>query len=223
MAGALLPDLRLALWIIVVLIDNLAPDVGFWLPGKGATPMDSWPLAGLHLLERNQQVVIISLGESILLLGASLEAAGLGFGLIVTLRWLSFVHTTNTGEHAFSRDGDHTRLARSGLACAHGIMVAGAIVMAVAIEEIIAHPTDPAHAPTILVTVLGPAIFLLGSALFYRTMAVRVRLGYLVGFGGLLAVGMGVHLTHASGLVLCAGVLLVLIVLTFIAAHGSRS
>jgi len=61
--GALLPEHRLALWIIAVLIDYGAPYVGFWLPGKGATPVDSWPLAGLHLLERNQQVFIIILGN----------------------------------------------------------------------------------------------------------------------------------------------------------------
>ena len=86
--------------------------------------MDSWPLAGLHLLERNQQVFIIALGESILLLGGTLVGANLlgttllaallGFAIIVTLWWLYFVHTTETGEHAFESDGDHTRMARSG-------------------------------------------------------------------------------------------------------------
>jgi low temperature requirement protein LtrA len=94
-AGVLVPEHRLTLWIIAVLIDYGAPYLGFWVPGSGATPMESWPLAGLHLLERNQQIFIISLGESILLLGATLVygtvvgstlmAAALGFGIIVTL------------------------------------------------------------------------------------------------------------------------------------------
>ena len=123
-AGALVPEHRLTLWIIAVLIDYGAPYLGFWLPGSGATPMESWPLAALHMLESNQQIFIISLGESILLLGATLVhgtlvgatlmAAALGFGVIVTLWWLYFVHTTNTGEHAFEQDGDHTKLARRG-------------------------------------------------------------------------------------------------------------
>ena len=64
------------------------------------------------------------------------------------------------------------------LAYAHGVMVAGAIVVAVAIEEIIAHPNNPAHLPTILVAVLGPAIYLAGSAVFYRTMAERIPMAY---------------------------------------------
>ncbi|WP_417604947.1 low temperature requirement protein A [Primorskyibacter flagellatus] len=231
-AGALVPALRLELWIVAVLIDYGAPYVGFWLPRVGATPMESWPLAGLHLLERNQQVFIISLGESILLLGGTLVgaallgstllAAALGFGIIVTLWWLYFVHTTNTGEHAFERGGDHTKLARSGLAYAHGIMVAGAIVVAVAIEEIIAHPSDPAHLPTILVAVFGPAIYLAGSALFYRTMAERIPLAYLGGLAALIIVGWVVHTSHASGLVLGAGVLAVMIGLTIMAAREPR-
>lgn len=230
-AGALLPEQRLTLWIIAVLIDFGAPYAGFWLPRLGTTPMESWPLAGLHLLERNQQVFIISLGESILLLGATLVygaltgatllAAGLGFGIIVTLWWLYFVHTTNTGEHAFERDGDHTKMARSGLAYAHGIMVAGAIIVAVSIEEIIAHPTDAAHLPTILVAVLGPAIYLLGSAMFYRTMAERVPMVYLAGLAALALVGWGAHAVHASGLLLGASVLIVMILLTVAASRGA--
>ena len=131
------------------------------------------------------------------------------------------MHTTNTGEHAFEREGDHTRMARSGLAYAHGIMVAGAIVTAVAIEEIIGHPADPAHIPTILVAVLGPAIYLAGSAMFYRTMARGVPLVYLAGLAGLALVGWGVHALHASGLMLGAGVLVVLVALTVAAARSA--
>lgn len=231
-AGVVLPDLRLPLWITAVVIDYGAPYVGFWLPRLGATPMESWPLAGLHLLERNQQVFIIALGESILLLGGTLVggamsgstlfAAALGFGIIVTLWWLYFVHTTNTGEHAFARDGDHTKLARSGLAYAHGIMVAGAIIVAVAIELIIAHPSDPAHLPTVVVAVLGPAIYLFGSALFYRTMAERIPPVYLGGLAALALVGWAVHAAHGSGLVLGCGVLAVMIALTILAARGNQ-
>lgn len=45
-AGALLPEMRLALWILAVLIDYAAPYIGFWVPGRGATPMASWTLRG---------------------------------------------------------------------------------------------------------------------------------------------------------------------------------
>ena len=232
-AGVMLPALQIPLWLIAVVIDIGAPRVGFWVPGKGPTPMNSWPIDGLHLLERNQLIFIISLGESILLLGAVLVkgnlsgatilAAAIGFGLIVSLWWLYFVHTTDTGHHAFQRDGDHTRLARSGLAYAHGIMVGGAIVTAVGIELIIAHPADAAYLPTILVAIAGPAIYLLGSAIYYRTMAQDMPLAYFAGFVGLAAVGLGVHLAHANGLVLGAGVLAVTIALTVAASRVTNA
>ena len=53
-AGVHADWLRLYLWIAAVAVDYAAPFAGFWLPGLGRTPMQSWPLRGLHLLERNQ-------------------------------------------------------------------------------------------------------------------------------------------------------------------------
>jgi low temperature requirement protein LtrA len=221
--GALFEEARLLLWIIAVAVDYAAPFAGFWVPGRGRTPMSSWPLAGLHLLERNQQVFIIALGESVLLLGGTLVGAHLdgghviaglaGFLTIVSLWWIYFVDATERGEHAFAHQGDHTRLARSGLAFAHGIMVGGAIVVAVAIETILAHPDEPAHAPAILFAIFGPALFLIGSALFHRTMAARIPLSYLAAILGLAGVGLAVYVTHASGLVLGLGMLAVLLAL----------
>ncbi|BCH29332.1 membrane protein [Mesorhizobium sp. L-8-10] len=222
-AGALLPELRVWLWIVAVLLDYAAPYVGFWLPGISSTPMESWPLKGLHLLERNQQVFIIALGESILLLGGmlvgnalgadSVIAAAIGFLLIVSLWWLYFVHLTETGEHRFAHDGDHTKLARASLAYAHGVMVCGAIVVAVAIELIVAHPRDAVHAPAVIITAAGPGIFLAGSALFHRVMARSIRPAYWIAVV-LIALWSSLSLVmHLSGLWLGAGVLATMILL----------
>ncbi len=41
-AGVLLPEWRLPLWLAAVVIDYGAPFIGFWLPRVGATPMESW-------------------------------------------------------------------------------------------------------------------------------------------------------------------------------------
>ena len=222
-AGALLPEQRVWLWIVAVLLDYAAPYHGFWLPKHGSTPMQSWPLRGLHLLERNQQVFIIALGESVMLLGGLLVdhplhadgvAAGtLGFLLILSLWWIYFVHLSEAGEHGFAHSADHTRLARAGLAYAHGVMVCGAIVVAVAIEMIVAHPLAPIHGAVALTAAAGPAIFLAGSALFHRSMAQKLPLGYLVAALA-LAVWGGLSLTlHLNGLWLAAGVLAVMLAL----------
>ena len=222
-AGAFVESARLELWLLAVVIDYAAPFAGFWLPGRGATPMESWTLEGLHLLERNQLVFIIALGESILLLGGTLVggalggtvvlAATLGFLTIVALWWIYFVGTFEEAEHAFETEteAEQTRLARAGLAYSHGIMVCGAIVVAVAIEEIIAHPGEAAHVPTVLVAVVGPLIFLLGNALFRRSIGRRVPGSLGIAAIALVAVGAVVHLAHAPALVLGTGALIPLL------------
>jgi low temperature requirement protein LtrA len=219
-AGALLPDQRLGLWIAAVVIDYAAPYVGFWLPSVGATPMESWPLRGLHLLERNQQVFIIALGESILLMGGLLAkqplqadviaAATIGFALIIALWWIYFVYLAEAGEHSFGHAADHTRMARAGLAYAHGVMVCGAIVVAVAIELIVAHPHDAIHAPTAVIAFAGPTIFLAGSAMFHHTMASKLPLSYLIAVLALAAWSALALTLHLNGLWLGAGVLAVM-------------
>ncbi|MCA8879677.1 MAG: low temperature requirement protein A [Rhodobacteraceae bacterium] len=229
-AGAALPEHRVWLWIMAVVVDYAAPYAGFWVPGSGRTPMETWPLRGLHLLERNQQVFIIALGESVLLLGttligasldaATLAAGGIGFLLIVALWWLYFVHTTEEGEHAFSQSSNHTELARAGLAYAHGIMVAGAIVVAVAIELILAHPLDSVHAPAVLTACAGPAIFLAGSAVFHRRMAQRVPPAYLAAIAALAVFGGLALILHLHGLLLGFGTLAILVALAW---TGSRA
>ena len=92
-AGVIFPEMRLVLWIIAVVIDYGAPRIDFWLPDQGGTPMETWTLKGLHLLERNQQVFIISLGESILLLGGLLTGHALQVSLTRSRRRLGIPST----------------------------------------------------------------------------------------------------------------------------------
>ncbi len=94
-------DARLVLWLIALALDLVAPMHGFWLPRFGSTPMREWSLAGDHLAERFQLVVLIALGESLLALGltfserdatASVVAAFVvGFVAAGALWWIYFV------------------------------------------------------------------------------------------------------------------------------------
>lgn len=91
-------DLRLALWIAAVAIHYGAPLHGFALPRLGRTPTRDWTLVGGHLAERNQLVLLIALGESILAIGATfaglswsaavVAAFGVGFVGTVSLWWI---------------------------------------------------------------------------------------------------------------------------------------
>lgn len=220
-AGAAIEPLRLWLWIVAVLIDYAAPYAGFWVPGHGATAMQTWTVKGLHLLERNQLIFIIALGESILLLGGVMAraelsgalflTAAIGLLLIIAMWWLYFVHSGAAGEAAFHAAEEQTRLARAGFAYAHGIMVCGAIVVAVAIEVIVAHPAEAVHLPSIVIAVSGPLIFLTGNMVFRRTVGRPIPLTYLAPFLVLPLIGWGVHAAHASGIVLGLGMLAVLL------------
>src|SRR5918999_76515 len=72
-AGAL----RWVLWLAALGLDLAGPLAAYWLPGAGTTPMSQWQIEGAHFGERFQLFVIIALGESIVLAGATASDTGL--------------------------------------------------------------------------------------------------------------------------------------------------
>jgi low temperature requirement protein LtrA len=71
-AGALLDgNARLAIWAAAVFIDLLAPAFGYWLPRLGRAVTRDWNIAGAHIAERCGLFIILALGESILINGAT--------------------------------------------------------------------------------------------------------------------------------------------------------
>jgi low temperature requirement protein LtrA len=184
-------DGRLLTWILALALDYGAPLHGFALPGLGRTPTRAWTLAGGHLAERNRLVVLIALGESILALGKSFSelhaspslvtAFVAGFVLIASLWWIYFVRYADEAALAISRSVDPTRMARAGYAYAHAIMVAGVIVVAVAIERTMLHPHGDTSAATAAVILGGPALYLAGNALFNFALTGETPRSRLVG------------------------------------------
>lgn len=200
-AGAFVPgDGRLLVWIAALALDYGAPLHGFALPSLGRTPMRDWTLAGGHLAERNQQVVLIALGESILAVGATVGALPVtaavalafvvGFVGNVALWWVYFVRQAQEGARVIGQSADPARIGRLGYAYAHGIMVGGVVVVAVAIELTLAHPTGPT-APAVAATILGgPALYLAGNALFNYTLSGGPPWSRLLGIGVLVLLGV---------------------------------
>jgi hypothetical protein len=62
---------RFALWAIALAIEYASPAAGFWTPGLGRSETTDWDVAGDHMAERCGLFVIIALGESILVTGAT--------------------------------------------------------------------------------------------------------------------------------------------------------
>ena len=65
------PGLRLAIWGLALAIEYASPMVYFWVPGLGRSSTADWRIEGAHLAERCGLFVIIALGESILITGAT--------------------------------------------------------------------------------------------------------------------------------------------------------
>jgi len=70
--GACVEDTaRLAFWVTAVAIEYLMPAAGMWVPGLGRSTTADWTIDGGHLAERCALFIIIALGESILITGAT--------------------------------------------------------------------------------------------------------------------------------------------------------
>jgi low temperature requirement protein LtrA len=211
---------RLVLWALAVGFESAGPMTGFHVPGLGRSTTTDWVVEGGHMAERCALFVIIALGESILITGASF--ADLTWTVETTTAFVvSFAGSAamwavyfNIGAERASRQiaasDDPGRLARSGYTYLHLPIIAGIIVAAVADELVLHHPGGTLKASTATAVIAGPTLYLAGNAAFKRLSAPYVPLSHLVGLALL------VLLAAASGfltpLLLSAGTTAALIV-----------
>lgn len=195
--GLLPPEMRLPVWGLALGIEYLGPAMAFWTPGLGRSTMAEWNVIGGHIAERCGLFVIICLGETLLVSGATFaEAAwswpGLAaflsdFASAVAMWWVYFNVGHERAAHLIEHQADPGRIARLAFTYAHIPIIAGIVLSAVASELIIAHPTHHATLAEAAAIVGGPALFLLGNAWFKTVTWGRVPLSHLVGLA-LLAV-----------------------------------
>ena len=167
---------RMALWGGALLIEYAAPAAYFWLPGLGRSRTTDWNVEGGHMAERSGLFVIIALGESILVLGATfarlewttevIAALAAAFIGSLAMWWIYFAGAADAASHVIERSDDPGRIARRAYTYAPLLLVAGIIVTAVGDELSIAHPDGHMDLKTALVLLGGPALFLLGSLAF---------------------------------------------------------
>jgi len=211
---------RTALWLAALALDYGAPLVLFWVPHRPRLTPGSWTVETAHFAERFQLFMIIALGESIVVTGATAAKLHLGaarlavFGLAflgtAALWWLYFNYVARIAERRLELAADRTTLARDGYTYLHVVMVAGVIVAAVGDELAIAHPTDELPAAQVVAIVAGPALYLVAHVLFRLRMAGSLSWKRLGGAVGCLAAG-GVG-AFAPALVVAALVVVVLVV-----------
>ena len=204
---------RLAWWGLALMIDFAAPWCFYWVPGLGRASLQDWDVDGGHLAERCALFVIIALGESLLVSGAtfathawnahSLLAFVTTFAGTVAMWWLYFAIGAEQGHHSIKHSEQAGRQARVAYTYMHILIVAGIIVCAVADELVLAHP-DHADNPAMVAILGGPALYLLGTALFKWVTASRALppLSHIVGLVllGLLCIPASQHAFSAMGL-----------------------
>ena len=166
---------RLVLWAIALVIEYMSPAVRFWIPRYGPSSVADWVIEGGHMAERCALFVIIALGESLLVTGATFAeltwdaptlvaffSAVLGS---ILMWWLYFDTAAERAQHRMVHAGDPGRTARSAYTYVHIVIVAGIIVCAVADEVVLMHPLHGTDAG-LLAVLAGPACYLVGAAWF---------------------------------------------------------
>ncbi len=191
-------ETRLALWVIAVVIEYLSPSAGFWTPGLGRSASTDWDVEGGHMAERCGLFIIIALGESILVTGATFGELGWtpeataafvsAFVGSVAMWWIYFDVGAERASHRIATSADPGRIARLAYTYIHILLVAGIILVAVADELLLAHPLGHTDLKTAAIMLAGPAVYLVGNILFKKADVQVAPLSHYVGIGLLAAI-----------------------------------
>ena len=178
--AALRGDHRLALWAPALALELAAPLVGYWLPGRGSVTTNAYDIEGRHFAERCQGFIIIALGESIVVTGATATTRGLTPTVVLCLTiafietaalwWLYFGAAATHSRQIMAHHPDSGRLARDAYTYLHLPIIAGIIMSAVGDDLLIAHPHDTLHGVALAMVIGGPALYLFGENLFRLRM-----------------------------------------------------
>jgi low temperature requirement protein LtrA len=182
---------RLILWAVALAIEYVSPAVRFWIPKYGASSVADWVVEGGHMAERCAGFIIIALGESIVVTGATfadlpwtLETVGAFVSAFIgalAMWWIYFHKGAEAGSEQISRSSEPGRLARLAYTYLHLPIVAGIILSAVADELVLTHPADHSDLKTVLSAIGGPLLFLIGTILFKHTFRRFLQLSHGVG------------------------------------------
>jgi low temperature requirement protein LtrA len=186
---------RLALWAVALVIEYVSPAVRFWIPRYGASSVADWMIEGGHMAERCGLFIIIALGESIVVIGATFAELAwttehvLAFvsALIgsIAMWWIYFHVGAEAGSEQLSKSSEPGRLARLAYTYLHMPIVAGIIVTAVADELVLKHPGGHSDLKTVISAIGGPLLFLFGTILFKYSFRGFLQLSHGCGISAL--------------------------------------
>ena len=197
---------RVLAWVSALSLEVFGPFFGYHVPGLGRSSTSDWKIDGSHMAERCSLFVIIALGESILVTGATaaglpatpsgVSAFAVAFLGSVAMWWIYFNIGAERGSRQIAASADPGRVGRAVYTYFHIPIIAGIVVGAVADEISIAHPDGHTGIAEASVLLGGPALYLAGNVFFKRASAKYYPLSHLAGLGLLvLLVPIALHLT----------------------------
>jgi low temperature requirement protein LtrA len=191
-AGGLAHDeARLWFWIVALTIEYVSPAVRFWVPKLGFSSVEAWAVEGGHMAERCSLFVIIALGEAVVVNGATFAELDwtanniLAFvsALVgsIAMWWVYFHKGAEAGAERISKSAESGRLARLAYTYLHMPIVAGIILTAVSDELVLKHPVGHSDIRTVVSTIGGPLLFLVGTILFKHAIRGFLQLSHGIG------------------------------------------
>ncbi|MBB4375894.1 low temperature requirement protein A [Bradyrhizobium sp. SBR1B] len=184
-------ETRLWLWIAAVAWEYVSPAVRFWVPKLGFSSVEAWAVEGGHMAERCSLFVIIALGEAVVVNGATFAELDWTADNImafvsalvgaIAMWWVYFHKGAEAGSERISKSTESGRLARLAYTYLHTPIIAGIILTAVSDELVLKHPTGHSDVRTIVSTIGGPLVFLIGTILFKHAIRGFLQLSHGIG------------------------------------------
>lgn len=215
-AGGLVPGWgRDLLWVLAVLTDVAGGLLGFRVPFLGRSLTSEWTIEGGHFAERCQAFILIALGESIVITGATLSEMAhvsgpvvaaflVAFAGSVALWWLYFDQSAEASAQAIAKSDDPGALAAAAYHLIHPVMVAGIIVAAAADDKILTSPSARATTASAAMILGGPALFVAGHAAFKYVVWRHFSWNRLAGVAALALLAAAVPVLPEIALAACA-------------------
>jgi low temperature requirement protein LtrA len=160
------------LWVLALALDMGGP---YFFGAEG------WTLVPGHFAERHGLIIIIALGESVVAVGVGAEAtlsagivvaAVLGIALAAALWWIYFDVVAYVAARRLAEAPEgrvRNEMARDSYSYLHFLMVAGIVLVALAMKKTLGDVSDPLDAVPAFALLGGVAAYLLGHVAFrYR-------------------------------------------------------
>ncbi|MFI7279075.1 low temperature requirement protein A [Micromonospora chersina] len=187
---------RVALWLTAITVDLVVARLQWPIPGMRQRRVNGWEMvSSRHLPERDQQLLLIALGETVLSIGLTYEhhpaTLATTTALVITflssvLMWRIYYYRAGQvlGEAVEMSSSPVATSRRAG--AAHVVMVLGITAAAAGSEIVLAHPDGHTRTAWLAVILGGPAVFLVGRIRLERVVFNRLAVRRLVGIAALL-------------------------------------